>query len=172
MSQYTPPNVGVYTLRPSIITSSLSLNCSFNPRTLIAQVFALICATFTPGTIRSRSGMFVAPERRISSFVITKIAAATRDSFCSFFDTEVTCTFIRSSRLWLVKSRTPDSCAFAAAPAQIQHAHRNHLAALPPLLSRFALASRTCTVLFNIRMLSLNEDQCMTAAEGCCSCGP
>ena len=44
--------------------------------------------------MRNRSGMFVAPERRISSWVMTKMAAAVFESFCSFFETEVTSTFI------------------------------------------------------------------------------
>src|SRR5580658_4844224 len=57
-----------------------------------------------PGTIRRRSGIFVAPEPAISSAVITNIAEATRESFCSFFETEVTSTFIRSSRLWFARS--------------------------------------------------------------------
>jgi len=42
------------------------------------------------GTIRSRSGMFVAPERRISSDVITKMAAAVRETFSACFETDVT----------------------------------------------------------------------------------
>jgi hypothetical protein len=48
--------------------------------------------------------MFVAPERLMSSAVITKIAEAVRESFCSLFETDVTSTFIRSSRLLVVKS--------------------------------------------------------------------
>lgn len=54
--------------------------------------------------MRNRSGMFVAPERRISSWVMTKMAAAVFESFCSFFETEVTSTFIRSSMLVVVRS--------------------------------------------------------------------
>src|SRR5438445_8723310 len=48
--------------------------------------------------------MFVAPERRMSSWVMTKMAAAVLESFCSFFETEVTSTFIKSSMLVLVRS--------------------------------------------------------------------
>src|ERR1700685_3812651 len=48
--------------------------------------------------------MFVAPERAMSSAVITKIAEAVRESVCSLFETEVTSTFIRSSRLFVVRS--------------------------------------------------------------------
>ncbi len=51
--------------------------------------------------------MLVAPDRRMSSGVITKIAAAVRESFCSFFETEVTLTFIKSSIFIAVRS-TPD----------------------------------------------------------------
>ena len=87
---------------------SAPANCSrtaaLNPRALMAQVLALICATSSPGTMRSKSGILVAPERRMSSWVITKIAAATCDNFCSFFETEVTSVFIRSSRLSLERS--------------------------------------------------------------------
>ena len=43
--------------------------------------------------------MLVAPERRISSELITKMAAAVRESFSSFFDTEVTLISIKTSRL-------------------------------------------------------------------------
>src|ERR1039458_489499 len=64
-----------------------------------AQVLALICATLTPGAMRSTSGSVVAPERRISSWLITKTAAAVRASFCSFLETEMTCTWRSCSRL-------------------------------------------------------------------------
>jgi hypothetical protein len=70
----------------------------------MAQVFALIWATSIPGTIRNRSGMFRAPDRRMSSDVMTKIAAGVRDSFSAFFETEVISMFIRSSILLLVMS--------------------------------------------------------------------
>jgi hypothetical protein len=80
------------------------LNCPFSPRALIAQLFALICATSSPGTIRNKSGMFVAPDRRMSSCVITNTATAVRDNVCSLFETDVTSIFIRSSRLTFAKS--------------------------------------------------------------------
>src|ERR1039458_2336574 len=64
-----------------------------------AQVLALICATLTPGAMRSTSGRVDAPERRISSWLMTKTAAAVRASFCSFLETEVTCTWRSCSRL-------------------------------------------------------------------------
>ena len=56
----------------------------------MAQVLALICATSTPGTMRSKSGILVAPERRMSSAVITKMAEAVRESVCDVLETEVT----------------------------------------------------------------------------------
>jgi hypothetical protein len=89
-SQKTPPNVGVYTVRPSISTNSSLLNRALNPRTLTAHVLALIRATSSPGTILSRSGILVAPERRMASGVITKTADAACESFCSVFETDVT----------------------------------------------------------------------------------
>src|ERR1039458_8720332 len=64
-----------------------------------AQVLALICATLTPGAMRSTSGRVDAPERRISSWLMTKTAAAVRASSCSFLETEVTCTLRSCSRL-------------------------------------------------------------------------
>jgi len=72
---------------------------------LIAQLLWSTRATLTPGTVRSKSGIFVMPERRMSSCVITKIAAPVFASFCSFLETDVTWTFIRSSRLNCVRSR-------------------------------------------------------------------
>lgn len=58
--------------------------------------------------------MLVAPERRMSSWVITKMAAAVRATLCSVFETETTLMFIRSSRLWFVRS-TLACCAPAGA---------------------------------------------------------
>ena len=104
VSHKTPPKVGVYTVRPSTITRSLLLNRPLSPRALMAHVLASICATSNPGTMRSRSGILVAPERAMSAAVITNIAEAVRDIFCSVLDTEVTLVFIRSSRLKLVRS--------------------------------------------------------------------
>src|ERR1700690_3891892 len=78
---------------------------------LTAQLLWSTRATLNPGTMRRRSGILVAPERRMSSWVITKIAAPVFASFCSFFETEVTWTFITSSRLNCVKSRAGGVCA-------------------------------------------------------------
>ena len=104
VSHKTPPKVGVYTVRPSTITRSSLLKRPLSPRALMAHVLASICATSSPGTMRSRSGMLVAPERAMSAAVMTNIAEAVRDIFCSVLDTEVTLVFMRSSRLRLVKS--------------------------------------------------------------------
>jgi hypothetical protein len=70
----------------------------------MAHVLGSIGATSAPGTMRNRSGMLVAPERAMSAAVMTNIAEAVRDIFCSVLDTEVTLEFMRSSRLRLVKS--------------------------------------------------------------------
>ena len=48
--------------------------------------------------------MLVAPERRMSSCVMTKMAAAASATFCVRLDTDVTCMFIRSSTLMVVTS--------------------------------------------------------------------
>jgi hypothetical protein len=104
VSHKTPPKVGVYTVRPSTMTSTSLLKRPFNPRTLMAHVLASICATSTPGTMRSTSGMVVAPERAMSAAVMTKMAEAARDIFCAVLDTELTLVFMRSSRLRLVRS--------------------------------------------------------------------
>jgi hypothetical protein len=75
--------------------------------------------------------MLVAPERRISSWLMTWIAAAARESFCSFFETEVTSMFISSSRLISVRSRaigarrsSPPAQTGVAANSASPHTHR------------------------------------------------
>src|SRR6266852_734905 len=83
---------------------NLQVANKLKPRADIAHVLPLICATSNPGTMSNRSGMFVAPERRMSPWVMTKIAAATWDIFCSFLETEVTSMFIRVSILTCVRS--------------------------------------------------------------------
>jgi hypothetical protein len=47
-----------------------------NPRTDIAHVWLSTRATWTPGANRNASGIEVAPERRMSSLVITYTAEA------------------------------------------------------------------------------------------------
>lgn len=49
--------------------------------------------------------MDVAPDRRISSLVITWTAAADSETRCGFLDTEVTFTFMSCSRESSVRSR-------------------------------------------------------------------
>jgi hypothetical protein len=51
--------------------------------------------------------MFVAPEQRMSSSVITKMAAAACEIFSAFLETEVTSMFIKSSRGTAERSRCP-----------------------------------------------------------------
>src|ERR1039458_3798857 len=77
----------------------------------MAQALASICSTSTPGAMRSRSGMLVALERRMSSRLITKTAAAVRARLCSLFETDVTLTFIRSSMSSLLRSMGAGSWA-------------------------------------------------------------
>src|SRR5580704_7114043 len=86
-------------LRPSINTRRDFENWPANPRIATDQWFPSICATSTPGAIRSASGMLVAPDLRMSSCVITKIAAGVCRTFCGSFETVVTWTLPSSSRL-------------------------------------------------------------------------
>src|SRR5258706_3848238 len=81
----------------------------------MAQVLESICATSKPGTIRSNSGIEVAPDRRISSCVITVMAAAACERGSDFRETDVTCRFIRASMLMADRSREvfPLCCARA-----------------------------------------------------------
>src|SRR6202158_2995593 len=60
--------------------------------------------------MRNKSGIFVAPERWMSSCVMTKIAAAACDIFCSFLETDVTSIFIRSSSDICDRSRCAAAC--------------------------------------------------------------
>ena len=91
-------------LRPSINTNSLLAKRPLKPREVTAHLFASIRATCIPGTIRNASGILVTPERRISSPVIAKTAAAASKSLSSFLDTEVISMSISSSRLSSVRS--------------------------------------------------------------------
>ena len=117
-------------------TSNLFVNCSLKPRAETAQVLALICDTSTPGTMRNRSGILVAPEWLISSWVITKIAAAAWEIFWAFLETEVTSMFIKSSRDTWERSRCPEVCSGRcgagcgerpnASPARIENVKKNN----------------------------------------------
>ena len=71
-------------------TSSLLKKRVFEPRMLIAHLFASIRATSTPGTSRRASGMQVAPERRRSSWRMTKTAAGAFETGSATLETEVT----------------------------------------------------------------------------------
>jgi hypothetical protein len=54
--------------------------------------------------MRSASGMLVAPMRRMSSCVITEMAAGEANRPVSFLETEVTCTFTNCSSVKFSKS--------------------------------------------------------------------
>src|ERR1700733_1327372 len=77
----------------------------------MAHLSVSICATSIPDAKRRRYGMLVAPERRVSSGVITKMAAPVFDGFRSFLETEVAWMFIRSSRLASDRSGSLVCCA-------------------------------------------------------------
>ena len=70
-----------------------------NPRTPTAQLLELTVPTKTPGIIRSRSGMFVAPNRRMSSWVRTEMAAGVCQISSGCLDCVVISTSPNSSRL-------------------------------------------------------------------------
>src|SRR5882672_10296940 len=59
-----------------------------------------------PGAKRKASGMLVTPERRISSPVMTKIAAGASAILSSCLETELTRMLLRSSRLIWASSET------------------------------------------------------------------
>src|SRR2546429_3630425 len=80
-------------------TSSLLAAVPLKPRALMAHWRESICATCRFAARRSASARLAAPERRMSSCVITWIAEAVCDSRSGRFDTEVTCRFINCSML-------------------------------------------------------------------------
>ena len=106
-SQNTPEKSGVYTTRPSISTSSLLAIALgwLKPRALIAYELALMRATSTLGASLKASGRRVAPERRMSSPVITNMDAGASRSRSACFDTEVTWMLPSSSMLRSARSR-------------------------------------------------------------------
>ena len=71
---------------------------------VIAQRLESIRVTSTPGASRSASITLVTPERRMSSAVMTKTAAAVSCKACSIFAADTTFTCISSSMLSWVKS--------------------------------------------------------------------
>src|SRR3989454_9564468 len=78
-------------------TSSLLAVVLLNPRALIAHWRESTCATSRFEAKRNASGRLVAPERRMSSWVITWIAEAACDSFSGRLETDVTSRFISCS---------------------------------------------------------------------------
>jgi hypothetical protein len=87
-----------------------------NPRELTAHWLALIRTTSSPGTVRSSSGRLVNPERRMSSCVMTEIAAGDSLSLVSFFETAVTGSFMSCSMV--MSARPPGGfwAGLSAAP--------------------------------------------------------
>src|SRR5207253_8712734 len=98
-SQNTAEYSGVYTVRPSIRTSSLLAVVLLNPRALMAHCRESTCATCRLVARRRASGRLVTPERRMSSWVMTWMAEATCVSLSGRFETEVTSTFMSCSML-------------------------------------------------------------------------
>ena len=99
-----PAKSGEYTARPSIRTRIDRASRSANPRIPIAQRAPSIRATCMPGASRSASGMDVAPERRMSSRVMTYTAAGvvmvdsgTRDTVEISMLTRSLCSRLKSS---------------------------------------------------------------------------
>src|SRR6266571_4945414 len=117
-SQNTPEKSGVYTTRPSISTKSLLSMVLLKPRALIAYELALERATSRLGASRRASERRVAPERRMSSPVITKIAAGASASRSACRDTEVIWMLPSSSMLRSARSATRMGCAPTAAEAR------------------------------------------------------
>jgi len=62
------------------------------PREVTAHLLELIRPTWTPGAMRRASAMEVTPERLISSWLMTKTAAALSASSWGLLATEVTLT--------------------------------------------------------------------------------
>ncbi len=93
------------------MTSSLLARSVLKPRELIAQPEEPRCATCRLSARRKASGRVVAPERRISSCVITWMADAAPSSFSGCLATDVTSMFSRSSTLsclsWLIVEESP-----------------------------------------------------------------
>src|SRR6266545_3537057 len=80
-------------------TRSLLAVVLLNPRALMAHWRESTCATCRLPARRNASGRLDAPERRMSSRVITWIAEAVCDNRSARFETEVTSRFISCSML-------------------------------------------------------------------------
>src|SRR5438093_913723 len=125
-SQNTPENNGVYTVRPSISTRSLLAVVPLKPRALMAHWRESICATCRFAARRSASARLAAPERRMSSCVITWIAEAVCDSRSGRFDTDVTCRFINCSMLNFFRA-SADKLASLSGGRALAQKFPNHL---------------------------------------------
>src|ERR1035441_3382813 len=130
---------------------------------LTAHWLESICATSTPGAIRRTSGMLVAPERRMSSWLITKTAAPVLDSVCSFFETEVTSMLNRSSKLAPARFCAEGVCAVIlpgtdrATKTAILKMH-DVITRYPALLPKAGTAALTdCILLLWLASLDLPE---------------
>src|SRR5207244_1294792 len=96
-SQKTPENSGEYTVRPSIITSSLLASTLAKPRAVMAYWFASARATSRLGASRNASASVFTPERRMSSAEITYTDAAASERRSARRDTVVTSTSLNCS---------------------------------------------------------------------------
>src|SRR6266852_6618095 len=99
-------------------TSSLLAIVLLKPRALIAYELALERATSRLGASLRASARRVAPERRMSSPVITKIAAGASERRSACRDTEVIWMLPSSSMLRSAMSATRMGCAPTAAEAR------------------------------------------------------
>src|SRR2546429_2803729 len=114
-------------------TSSLLAAVPLNPRALMAHWRESICATCRFAARRSASARLEAPERRMSSWVITWIAEAVCDKRSGRFDTDVTCRFINCSMLnffrasadRLESGRWPAESGCCANPGRTKHTRPN-----------------------------------------------
>ncbi len=111
-------------MRPSSSTRVLSGYRSPKPRVVTDHLLASISATSSPGTVRSNSAMLLMPERRMSSLVMTKIAAAASIRVCSFLETDVISIDDRLSRLRLPTSEV-GSCALPSVSSRRMRPMRN-----------------------------------------------
>jgi hypothetical protein len=132
-SQKTPENSGEYTDRPSISTSSLLDALPANPRALMAYALALACATCRFGASRSASGRLLAPERRMSSAVMTNTEAAASERRSGRFDTEVISTLASSSSERSTRFRASNSAAPAPGMKAVPPASTSSRPSLPAL---------------------------------------
>src|SRR6266487_1550940 len=100
-------------------TRSLLAVVLLKPRAPMAHWRESTCATCKLVARRRISGRLDAPERRMSSCVITWIAEAVCDSCSGRLETEVTCRFISCSMLSFFKASAEESGCWAnAVPAK------------------------------------------------------